>query len=200
MSKDRLCIDSDNVLAQTDEVMRRVIRDYTQGRVNLEPQHITNFDYDRCKDKQNCGITAEQWRDVHALFSEPRYLWCIQPVPGVQECLKALGKRFDLHLATSRLPKARRVTVEWLEAHDFPPHDLHFLKHKEKHFSLGRFAAAVEDHYEQAVEFAKTGTPSYLIEHPWNRGREAVEMVEWVDGWQKLTALLLGNQGQISTH
>jgi uncharacterized HAD superfamily protein len=193
MSKERLCIDIDNVLAQTDEVMRRVIRDFTQGRVNLEPQHVTDFDYHKCKDAEGRSITAEEWQGVHALFSEPRYLWFVQPVPGVQECLKALGKKFDLHLATSRLPKARRVTVEWLEAHEFPPHDLHFLKHREKHVSLGQFVAAVEDHYEQAVEFAKTGTPCYLIEHPWNKGRDEVEGVAWVHGWDLLVKRLYGD-------
>ena len=67
----------------------------------------------------------------------------------MQRYLKRLAQKFDLHLATSRLPKARRVTIEWLEKHDFPAHDLHFLKHGNKHVSLGQFAAAVEDHYEQ---------------------------------------------------
>jgi hypothetical protein len=32
-SKPRLCVDIDNVIAQTDRVMREIIREYTGGRV-----------------------------------------------------------------------------------------------------------------------------------------------------------------------
>jgi uncharacterized HAD superfamily protein len=187
----RLCIDIDNVIAQTDEIMRRVIHDFTGGRVKLDYTHIDEFDYYRCVDAHNCFITKEEWVHIHDLFSEPRYLWLIPPVQGVQEHLYRLSTVFDIHLATSRLPKARRTTIEWLENYGFPPHDLHFLKHGEKHASLGKFVAAVEDHYEQAVELAKSGIPCYLLEHPWNHGKPAVEKVYWAKDWSKLTEQLL---------
>ncbi len=120
----------------------------------------------------------------------------ILPVPGVQDQLDQLASAFDLHFATSRLPKARRTTIQWLENYKFPLHDLHFLKHGEKHASLGNFYAAVEDHYEQAVDFAKTRIRSYLIEHPWNKGKEAVDNLRWVLGWPELVALLLGDHSR----
>jgi len=128
MTKQRLCIDIDNVIAQTDEVMRRVIHDFTGGRVQLDYAHVIDFDYHKCKDANGCAITKEEWHAVHDLFSEPQNLWLLQPFEGVQDHLKALGDKFVLHLATSRLPKARRTTVEWLEAHKIPAHDLHFLR------------------------------------------------------------------------
>ena len=187
----RLCIDIDNVVARTDEVMRRVIHDFTGGRVRLEYEDIKEFDYYKCQDSRGCGITKEEWSRVHDLFSEPRYLWLIQPFEGVQEHLKALGEKFVLHLATSRKSKARRTTVEWLEAHGFPPHDVHFLKPEEKHFTLGGFYAAIEDHYEQAALFAEAGTACILIEHPWNKGKPAKDGVRWVKGWAELAASLL---------
>ncbi len=186
----RLCIDIDNVVARTDEVMRRVIHDFTAGRVQLDYAHIKEFDYHKCEDGGGRAITKEEWRRVHDLFSEPRYLWLIQPFEGVQDHLKTLADKFILHLATSRLPKARRTTVEWLEAHGFPSHDLHFLKHGEKHVTLGGFHAAVEDHYEQAVSFAEAGTPCFVIEHPWNMTKPAREGVQWVKGWAELVDVL----------
>ncbi len=157
----RLCIDIDNVLARTDEVMRRVIRAHTAGRVDLCYEEVQEFDYCRCKDARGHSITKEEWQEIHALFSEPRYLWLIQPVDGVQDCLRGLNEKYELHLATARLPEARRTTIEWLEAHDFPPHSLHFLRHGEKHLSLGEFAAGVEDDRAQAEAFANSGTPCY---------------------------------------
>lgn len=190
-ARGRLCIDIDNVIAQTDAIMRRVIHDCTGGRVKLDYTHILEFDYYKCVDAQQGCITKDEWAGIHDVFSEPRYLWLIQPVQGVQEHLHRLSTVFDIHLATSRLPKARRTTIEWLEAYRFPPHDLHFLKHGEKHASLGKFVAAVEDHYEQAVELARSGIPCYVLEHPWNREKPAVSNVYRVKDWPELTEQLL---------
>jgi uncharacterized HAD superfamily protein len=186
-----LCIDIDNVIGQTDQVMRQVIRDYTGGRVCLEYAHIKKFNYQDCRDAKRRRITKKDWARVHDLFSEPRYLWLIQPFDGVQGHLQRLSKRYELHLATSRLPKARRTTVEWLENHSIPLHDLHFLRSGQKHVSLGKFFAAVEDHYEQAVLFAGAGTPCYLIKHPWNMGCAPVDDVHWVKDWAALADQLL---------
>ena len=190
-TRGRLCIDIDNVIAHTDEIMRRVIDEFTGGRVKLDYTHIVEFDYYKCVDAQDCCITKDEWACIHDVFSEPRYLWLIQPVQGVQEHLQKLNTVFDIHLATSRLPKARRTTIEWLEAHRFPPHELHFLKHGEKHASLGKFVAAVEVHYEQAVALAGAGIPCYLLAHLWNREKPAMSQVYWVKDWLELTARLL---------
>lgn len=186
------CIDIDNTVARTDEVMRRVIADYTAGRVRLAYEDVIAFDYYKCPDQQGNQITKEEWTPIHDLFATPRYLWQVEPIPGAIEGLRELAKYGTIHLATSRLRQARRTTVEWLDAHSFPNHDLHFLKHGEKHASLRPFAAAVEDHYEQAVAFATTGqTPAFLIRHPWNRDCKPVQGVLWVDSWEELTQRLL---------
>jgi len=187
-----LCIDIDNVIARTDEVMRRVIAEYTGGRIQLAYEDVREFNYFECKDSTGNSISKEEWKHIHELFSEPRYLWLIQPFPGAVEGLRQLAKRYTLHFATSRMPKARRVTVEWLENHGLPSHDLHFLKHREKHASLRPFSAAVEDDYDQAKAFATDGgTPCFLVRHPWNQTKHATEGIQWVDTWPELTERLL---------
>jgi len=133
MSKPRICVDIDNVLAQTDRVMRRVIWLYTHGRVNYEPEHIVEFNYHECDDSARNRITEPEWKGIHRLFAERGNILSIEPMPGAVEQLQRLSDRFDVHIATTRLPKARRPTIEWLERHGFPPFDLHFLKHGEKH-------------------------------------------------------------------
>lgn len=189
--KPKLCIDIDNVIADTDVVVRQVIREYTGNQVRLERDDIIEFDYFRCLDVDGHCIDRDDWNAVHHLFAEPRYLMQIQPLPGAIQGLHQLAKCATLHIATSRLPKARKATIEWLEHWCVPAHDLHFVKHKEKHASLGAFLAAVEDHYEQAVEFAKRNTECLLIDHPWNASKEKIEHISWVESWPELTERLL---------
>ena len=184
-------MDIDNVLGKTDEVMRQVIRDVTCGRVDLEYGEIVEFEYYKCKDRNGCCITEADWNRIHDLFSNSKYLMAVQPLHHVQQCLEVLSERFQLHFATSRLPKARRATIEWLEEHRFPSHDLHFLKHGEKHIVLRGFYAAIEDSYEQAKLFAQASVPCYLIEHPWNKGKPSLRDVYPVCDWPKLTEVLL---------
>jgi hypothetical protein len=192
LSNVNFCIDIDNVIASTDEIMRQVIKKFTGARVCLAYEHIKEFNYYECQDDEGNKITREEWRKIHDLFSEPRNLWLIQPVSGAIEGLQMLAERGTIHLVTSRLPKARRTTIEWLENHGFPPHDLHFLKHGEKHSSLRPFTAAVEDDYEQAAAFVTRGnTPCFLLKHPWNESKPFIDGLQWVDTWPELTERLL---------
>jgi len=124
MSRPRFCVDIDNVVAQTDAVMRRIISEYTEGRVELGYKDVLEFDYHKCKDANGNSISREEWNAIHLLFSEPRNLKLIQPIPDAQECLTQLADKYEIHLATSRLPMARRATVEWLDTFGFPSHGL----------------------------------------------------------------------------
>jgi len=189
----RICIDIDNVIAQTDEVMRDVIREYTDGHVTLGYDHVQTFEYHECKDADGHRITQLDWKVIHNLFAERSRILSVKPYPFVQARLRELSDSFAIHLATSRLPKARQTTVEWLDRNCFDfKYDLHFVQHREKHASLGQFTAAVEDDYEQAKAFASdVGTPCLLMRHPWNEKRPQVNGVEHVDDWTELTEKLL---------
>lgn len=181
----RICIDIDNVIAQTDEVIRGVIKEVTGGRVSLKYEDVNNFNYWECIDENGEMLTKDEWRIVHERFSEPDILKSIKPVNDVKECLFRLSEKFTLHFATSRLPKARKSTIEWLDEHGFPEHDIHFLKHGEKHISLGPFDISVEDDPEQALAFASAGFGvNYLIAHPWNSAASKNRNVKRVSGWE----------------
>jgi cytidine deaminase len=183
----RICVDIDNVVAKTDAVMRSVILEVTEGRVDLSYEDISCFNYWECADRKGGAISRDEWKLVHEVFSEPRFLTAIEPVDEVQGHLATIAEHFNLHLATSRLPQARTCTVEWLEKHAFPSHDLHFLRHGEKHVALGRFAVSVEDDLEQAEAFADTGvTVSYVFAHPWNVFHGPQRNLVRVAGWPDL--------------
>lgn len=186
------CIDIDNTIAKTDVVMRKVIADLTDGRVQLEYDDIVTFNYYECRDSNGNRITKDEWKVVHDRFSDPDYLLTVEPMPEVVNRLHTLAEHGTIHFATSRLAKARKTTIEWLEQHGFPDHDLHFLRHGEKHAALKRFTAAVEDDYDQAAAFAYKGeTPCFLIRHPWNRSRYALQGVQWAVDWAELIEKLI---------
>ncbi len=190
-SKRHICIDIDNVIARTDQVMRQVIKVVTHGRVNLEYDDILFFNYWECTDRSKHSISREEWSAVHNAFSQSLYLDQIEPVDGSQDALHALSDRFFLHIATSRLPIARIATIHWLERHRFPLHDLHFLRHGQKHISVGLFDVSVEDDAEQAVAFARTGFgTNFVISHPWNASVEPLPNVIRVAGWNDILTSL----------
>jgi cytidine deaminase len=189
--KERMCIDIDNVIAQSDALMREVIQTVTHGRVNLNYDNVRRFNYWECQDDQGQGITRDEWKEVHDAFSQPLILEKIKPVEGSVETLQKLSERFALHFATARLPLAREATIRWLAHWDFPFHDLHFLRHGEKHASLGRFQVSVEDDGEQALAFAHTGTPmSIVIAHPWNAYLQGHPLVTRLSNWHEVELTL----------
>lgn len=187
----RFCIDIDNVIGQTDRVMRAAIAHFTNGRVNLEYNDIKAFDYFECRDVAGNGITKEEWKHVHDLFSTPRYLWQVEPQLGAVKALNELTKIGTVHLATSRLSSARRTTIEWLDTIGLGNLELHFLRHGEKHRSLGQFVAVVEDDYSQAKAFVlEGGTPTLLLRHPWNEKGAPIDGIAWANDWNDLTSQL----------
>lgn len=190
--KQRLCVDIDNVIAHTDKVMLAVICRETDGRVNLRYQDIKTFKYQHCTDPNGQSITEDEWHQIHDRFSDAENLLSIQPFEEVQERLAVLSQRFAIQLATSRLPKARRATIDWLESNGFDfKYDLHFLSHGEKHLSLGTFAAAVEDDLDQAQAFATNGIESYVMNHPWNQCDQPNPRLHRTENWAALTPRLL---------
>ena len=82
------CIDIDNVIARTDEVMRRVISDFTGGRVALEYDDIVTFNYHECRGPNGNRITKEEWKQIHNQFSESQNIMNIEPMPGAVEALR----------------------------------------------------------------------------------------------------------------
>ncbi len=189
--KPEICVDIDNVLAQTDSTIRRIIYERTKGRVRLEYEDIVEFDYWRCRDKAGSSITKKQWGAVHKAFSKKELLSSVEPVPNARESLATLAVHANIHIATSRLPAARGATITWLRSHGFAHTEFHTVEHRKKHAIPVDFLAIVEDDYAQAELFRGLGTRVFLIEHPWNRGRPKREHITWVSNWEELTRRLL---------
>jgi 5'(3')-deoxyribonucleotidase len=191
-----LCVDMDNVVAQTDVVMRNLIRLQTNGRVNLLYEDITEFDYWKCKDSQGCFITRKEWDAVHDAFSKPEIIRSLQPFPEIQSHLHALRTRYVVDIVTSRLNPAHGATEEWLRTHQVPFDNLRFAPHGGKHKLPFHYQAVIEDHYDQAKAFAEIGTTALLIAHPWNRSKQQVNGLEWMESWQDIRRRLLHSRDE----
>lgn len=166
---ERLCVDIDNVLCDSDSAMRRIIADVTDGHVDLRYEDVRFFDYRLCPDVRGNRPTDEQWRIAHKRFSSEEVIEGLEPIPGAFESLGTLSGRYMIHFVTSRKPIARASTATWLESRvGSYPHDLHFVTPGEKHHALSRFSASVEDQLSQAVAFARSGIRSFVLAHPWN--------------------------------
>jgi len=112
-------------------------------------------------------------------------------MPGAVEAINSLQKSYQIHFATTRLPKARMATIEWLDKSGMAkqrPYSLHFVGHREKHEVLSNFAAAIDDDLVQAKFFAAQGIRSLLIAHPWNTTTEG--SIERIDSWSDIVERL----------
>lgn len=190
VSKLRLCLDIDNVLCDSDQVMRRLIFHHSKANVELTYDEIVTFNYYECRDSRGQAITRDEWQAIHEIFSLPENILSISPYPGVINHVSRLAEKYAIHLATSRLLSARQSTVEWLDRNGFPPHSLHFLGYGEKHLALATFDATVEDDPIQAERFAETGSTSFLLAHPWNRP-SGCHAAKRMGDWNQLVQALL---------
>lgn len=184
-----ICIDIDNVVAQTDEVMRSVIRTHSCRGVDLRYEDVVCFDYWLCRDANGRRIDRNEWTLIHEEFTS-NHLMRIEPFEGVVEHLNRLANTFDIHLVTSRLGHGRKATREWLEKHSIPHDHLHFAQHGEKHLLDEAFAAAVEDDREQAIAFFASGIPAYLMAHPWN-SVGSHNPIDRLNSWEEISGALL---------
>lgn len=187
----RFCVDIDGVLADSDPVIRWVIRDLTEGRVNLDFQDIVDFRYPLCKDINGNQITEAEWEEIHDAFSEPYYISGVDPMLGAVKGMQQLAEVGDIFIATARLPKTAPATLAWLEKHDIPFEDILFTQTGKKHEGVPPFDLTIEDNYNQAVAFAESGSVrNILVIAPWNMNYPPADGVEWHNSWASIMETL----------
>ncbi len=193
MNKIAICIDIDNVICDTDSIIRNIIHEYTQGRVTLEYSDITNFDYYMCTDSNNNYITVDEWIEVHELFIENKNITSIITYENIKEHFAQLYSIANLSLVTSRPPSTMDATKSWLAENEIVHHEIHFLELGMKHKADLRYHFSIEDHYPQAKQFALNGTMSILMKHPWNENKQEIENLLWAENWDEISNIILSN-------
>lgn len=189
MAKPALCIDIDNVLSQSDKVMRQLIHEHTG--VELEYTHIVHYEYHRCCDDRGRSITSDEWHAVHDAFSDPDVIRSLDPIADVQVHLSDLVEYYELNLVTSRKAHAHAATRDWLQQNQFPPHALHFIRRGSKSTAVSSVLAAVEDDAEEASLFAEAGILCFLLEHPWNAQADPHRKIMRLPDWEAIKNALV---------
>lgn len=121
----------------------------------------------------------------------------IQPVKGAVGAVSYLSQKHKLYVITSRPHFTDKKTLNWVEKY-FPGkferviHSNQFNKAGEK-FRLKseialelRAEAMFEDHIDYANDCAEAGIKTYLLEMPWNRGREVNPLVTRMRNWTEV--------------
>jgi 5'(3')-deoxyribonucleotidase len=193
LSKPKLCVDIDNVLGQTDKVMREIIRVATVSKENptgisYDYQDVIHFDYSLNKNAAGLSVSKEIWDAVHQIFQDPKsgYVDLIEPMDGAFDALQILAKQWDIWIVTGRhgggLSKAKSWIERWFPGFSGNVHSsAGICKHQ-----VADFAAAVDDHFETAVEFANVGVRTFVYSHPWNREAESCPRLTIVHNWAQL--------------
>ena len=184
-----ICVDIDNVVARTDEVMREVIRDCSKDHVDLSYEDVVCFDYWMCREAFGRRFDKSEWKTIHMEFTR-NHLLRISPIDNISDHLQLILQRFDVHLVTSRLKEGEEHTLEWLKIHHIPYTELHFVKHGEKHLIKHSFVAAIEDDREQGIAFYARGVTVFLLAHPWNQVGTYSPLIR-VANWEELTGTIL---------
>jgi len=188
-TKPVVCVDIDNVIAKTDEVMREVIRAHSRLHVDLSYDDIVCFEYWMCRDRAGRRFDKIEWKKIHKEFTR-NYLLQIVPFDNINRYLNTIGGKFDVHLATSRLDDGQEATRMWLDEYGIPYRKLHFVPEGTKHLINEHFAAAIEDDREQGYAFYSKGIPVFLLAHPWNVVG-AYSPLNRVKDWGQVTSGLL---------
>jgi 5'(3')-deoxyribonucleotidase len=204
--KPKLCVDIDNVLAQTDAVMREIIRVATVSKENpsgiwYEYEDITHFEYDLCTNSAGLCVSKQVWNAVHQLFQDPNsgYVDLIRPMAGALEGLNTLAERWDIWIVTSRHSGALKKASDWVERH-FPgfSRNVRSSYQRKGKWEVSPFQAAVDDHLETAVGFANLAVRSFVYTHPWNRGATADGRLTIVADWPQLVRKLDASLGSLT--
>lgn len=94
MSARVLCVDVDNVVAATNELMRATIREQAGDRVDLQYQDVVRFDYHTYVDRNGQGITRHEWDVVHRVLLASERLCRLPLLGGAREPLtRAYSRR-----------------------------------------------------------------------------------------------------------
>lgn len=181
-TKPILGVDLDNVLADTDPLIRRMI--WEMCGIRLERENVTHFDYRDCSrltDTQNYLL----WHRFHTIECLR-----VKPVAEAVEALYSLSDEYKIHIVTNRPPETRGLTLEWLSKHDVLYDRLDFAK--DKTVSGIPFTAFIEDKRETAYAMAERGVKSFLLDCPWNQPMSADPSgVIRVGSWSEILGHLL---------
>ena len=171
-----IAVDIDNVLADTDDVVRRLIRD-------LFEVHSTRDDIITWEYSSSLPITAEQERKVFNILHR-EHLSEISVVPGAPAGLSHLRTLAPIWIITARPESSRSATEEWLTTFGFEYDTLLFSASKPDVAVPVIFY--IDDNPETANQLNARSKRIFLMDRPWNREIPDSDRLTRVYSWLEI--------------
>lgn len=161
MKKSKIYIDLDNVISDSDAVVRSLIKKYVD--IDAKRGDINRFDYWKAlgygKDKE-----VRIWKEFHgsAAKSATQYKFA-------KDALIRLNLFCDIQILTARPIDSKNLTVRWLKKNGIPYSRLLFVNEDDKVDLVTKNGLAlIEDKGETALKIAQKGCAAILMDRPWN--------------------------------
>jgi len=167
-------VDIDNVIAETEKELRRVI--FEKKGLSLTREDITSYSFENV-----AGIEREDLKEIFEMFNEGGIFLDLEVMEGARETMSLLNEKHRIVLVTSRPACVERHTRQWLEREGIPYDELHFAT--EKKANGIPFDLFFEDQDKFAIELAEEGAYVLLFDAPWNRHVEH-DNINRVYSWQ----------------
>lgn len=126
--------------------------------------------------------------DYHVEIGAWKYL---NPIEGALEGIKKLNENNSIHIITHKKGRSKQDTVYWLSVHNVDYDSISFTTQRKGHiaYTLG-IDVMIEDSHKNVEDLASIGIESLLINRPWNQVKLTSPLIQRVNNWQEIVALL----------
>lgn len=176
MKKKKLIIDLDNVICDSDSVVRALIKKHLH--ISARRQDIVSFDYWKA-----LGYDKKSEKAIWAEFHE-KSCFSATLVEHSVNALSRLSLYTDIHILTARHKSASPLTRKWVQKHRLPHHSLRLVNESEKIKTAlaSNNGLLVDDRGETAAAIAREGRRVILFDNPWNKRfkhKNIVRRADW---------------------
>ncbi len=168
-------VDIDNVIADTEREVRRVLE--ADRGISLVREDFRHYALEKMP-----GLTKDDLDYVIDRFKDGSIFLSVPVIDGSRDTLRRLMERHRVVLVTSRPQSVEGYTREWLNKNHVPFHELHFTP--ESKVNGIPYDLFIEDQDNFACEIAESGSYVLLYDAPWNRHvrHDSIERVfTWED-------------------
>ena len=151
-----------------------VLKGHSPWFVPVTPADCTDYGMMSLVNKAAPEHRAAICREIVALFSNPRFMHDLKPLPGAQAAVRQLAERYDIWVLTSRrYDTMGKVTAKSVATHFpwFEDNRALRIKHAENkaaYAKANRASVVYEDNGNTAAAIAKAGVNVVLISQPYN--------------------------------
>jgi len=154
-----MAIDLDGVIC--DHVSPLLPRVSTAIGRELEKKDLTSWDFPVAK--------TSLCREIEKSLEDRKFALTFPMIEGALEALEQISKSVKIIIVSSRNPKHREMTEEWLSMHG-----VHYPLLMTGRKDGVEADVLVDDNLEFAASFARSGRLAFLFSQPWNSDRSRI--------------------------